>query len=150
MRSVGKMRLGRVAVTVGMLFALTALAVADTPEEKPTPKQEVEYLLGYLHHSKCRFNRNGTWYDSEQAAEHLKKKFAYLVKKGLFTSAESFIEKGATSSSMSGKAYQVQCADQPAVASGPWLLEKLKQARQPKPNVPDTLKSPSSPPPAMQ
>jgi Family of unknown function (DUF5329) len=144
------MRVRWVALTVLFCLSLMGLVSADPVAKKPTPKEEVEYLLGYLQESKCRFNRNGTWYTSDQAAEHLRKKFAYLVKKGLFSTAESFIEKGATSSSMSGKPYQVQCADQPPVSSGPWLHEKLNQARQPKPNVPDTLKSPSSPPPAMQ
>ena len=72
----------------------------------------MEHLFQYLHESGCRFNRNGSWYSSEKAVDHLRRKYAYLVKKGLFTTAESFIDKGASKSSMSGTPYQVQCDSQ--------------------------------------
>src|SRR6185369_15646734 len=59
-------------------------AAADSSQVKkppPSPQEEVEHLLGYLQKSGCRFNRNGTWYASEKAVDHLRRKYAYLVKK---------------------------------------------------------------------
>jgi hypothetical protein len=94
-----------------------------------SPQEEVEHLFQYLQKSGCRFNRNGNWYSSGKAVDHLRRKYAYLVKKGLFTTAESFIDKGASSSSMSGTPYQVQCDSLPPTPSGPWLTAELKRYR---------------------
>jgi hypothetical protein len=107
-------------------------ATSDSSQvKKPqsTPQEEVEHLFQYLQKSGCRFNRNGTWYSSEKAVDHLRSKYAYLVKKGLFTTAESFIDKGASKSSMSGTPYQVQCDSLPPTPSGPWLTAELKRYR---------------------
>ncbi|MBW8886194.1 MAG: DUF5329 domain-containing protein [Fibrobacteres bacterium] len=103
----------------------------STPVKKPTksPQEEVEHLFQYLQKSGCRFNRNGSWYSSEKAVDHLRRKYAYLVKKGLFTTAESFIDKGASTSSMSGTPYQVQCDSLPPAPSGAWLTAELKRYR---------------------
>jgi len=94
-----------------------------------SPQEEVEHLFQYLQKSGCRFNRNGNWYSSEKAVDHLRRKYAYLVKKGIFTTAESFIDKGASASSMSGTPYQVQCDSLPPTPSGPWLTAELKRYR---------------------
>lgn len=103
--------------------------------KKPSksPQEEVEHLFQYLQKSGCRFNRNGTWYSSEKAVDHLRRKYAYLVKKGIFTTAESFIDKGASASSMSGAPYQVQCDSMPPVPSGPWLRAELTRYRSAQP-----------------
>lgn len=95
-----------------------------------SPQEEVEHLFQYLQKSGCRFNRNGSWYSSEKAVDHLRRKYTYLVKKGIFTTAESFIEKGASASSMTGTPYQVQCDSLPPTPSGLWLTAELKRYRQ--------------------
>lgn len=102
---------------------------SQVKEPKKSPQEEVEHLFQYLQRSGCRFNRNGNWYSSEKAVDHLRRKYAYLVKKGLFTTAESFIDKGASASSMSGTPYQVQCDSMPPTLSGPWLTAELKRYR---------------------
>lgn len=105
---------------------------SDSSQVKKPPKspqEEVEHLFQYLQKSGCRFNRNGTWYSSEKAVDHLRRKYAYLVKKGIFSTAESFIDKGASTSSMSGTPYQVQCDSLPPTLSGPWLTAELKRYR---------------------
>ncbi len=43
--------------------------------------------------------------------------------------AEQFIEKGASASSTSGKAYLVRCAGKAPVESGQWLKAELQQLR---------------------
>jgi Family of unknown function (DUF5329) len=59
----------------------------------------------------------------------LQTKYKYLQDKDWVPSAEKFIERAATESSLSGKAYQIKCADNAAQASGPWFLAALVKYR---------------------
>ncbi|HVK55433.1 MAG TPA: DUF5329 domain-containing protein, partial [Burkholderiales bacterium] len=93
-------------------------------------ESEVQHLLGYLEQSGCQFYRNGSWHTSQAARAHLEKKYQHLLNKGLIVSAENFIERAATGSSASGKAYQVKCVNSDAVASATWLAAELQRYRQ--------------------
>ena len=95
-----------------------------------TVQVEVEYLLGKVASSDCRFYRNGTWYEAPRAVEHLRYKYEALVARDLVKTTEDFIELGATRSSLSGRAYQIKCADHAAVPSNQWLREELARERQ--------------------
>ena len=64
--------------------------------------KEILHLFEYLKKSNCEFNRNGSWYSSAEAAKHLEIKYRYLIKKGLVNTAEQFIDRTASRSSMSG------------------------------------------------
>jgi hypothetical protein len=77
----------------------------------------------------CQFNRNGTWYRGPAARAHLKQKFDYLARRNQVPTAEAFIERAATASSISGTAYQVRCGNGAATASGPWLSAELRRYR---------------------
>jgi hypothetical protein len=57
-------------------------------------------------------------------------KYRYLLDKGLVSSAESFIERAASKSSLSGTAYQVQCDHGKPVESGTWFSAELARFRQ--------------------
>lgn len=92
-------------------------------------KAEVNTLLTRLQTSGCDFNRNGSWYTGAEAKAHLLKKLDYLDGKNAVQTTEQFIELGASSSSASGKAYQVRCAGAAAVEAGPWLKGELKAVR---------------------
>lgn len=94
-----------------------------------TAKAEIDYLFGYLENSGCDFNRNGSWYEATEASKHLHDKYEYLLDKGLLDSAEQFIERAATESSMSGKAYQVRCADGVVINSADWFGRALASYR---------------------
>jgi hypothetical protein len=107
---------------------MLALPVWSAGPDEAT-RAEVAHLLKYLESSGCQFQRNGSWYASARAAEHLNQKYEYLLKKGLVTNAESFIERAATQSSRSGKPYSVKCGDAAAVASAAWLSEELSKFR---------------------
>ena len=115
-----------------------ALLIAAMPlaalAEKPTPaaSQEIEHLITHLKASGCEFQRNGSWYDSAKAAEHLRGKFDYLIKKGWVVTSEDFITRAATESSMSHKPYQVRCAGKEAEPSASWLKAELSRYRQSK------------------
>ena len=114
-------------LTAGMLAA--GLACAKAPEATRT---EVAHLMAAVEKSQCKFNRNGSWYDAKTAREHLQKKFDYLDKRDMVTSTESFIERGASTSSSSGKAYEMQCGGAKAVTSAGWLTEELNRIRKAK------------------
>ncbi len=113
-------------VIAGMII-LPHLAFAGEPPSMA--KQENSHLISYLKDSGCRFNRNGTWYSSADAVDHLNKKFQYLLDKGMVSSAEDFITRAASESSISHKPYLVKCSTNPAVKSGPWLKSELIRYR---------------------
>jgi hypothetical protein len=106
-------------------LAATAFA-APLP---PAARAEVDALLGRLQASGCEFNRNGSWYAGAEAKAHLLKKLDYLEGKDLVKTAEQFIERGASGSSMSGKPYLVRCAGKAPVESAKWLTAELQQVR---------------------
>lgn len=92
-------------------------------------RAEIAYLFDYLEKSGCDFNRNGSWYEATEASKHLHDKYEYLLDKGLLDSTEQFIERAATESSMSGKAYQVRCADGVVSQSADWFGRALTNHR---------------------
>ena len=87
------------------------------------------HLIEFLQKSDCSFNRNGNWYSSVKAAGHINMKYSYLRKKGLINSAEQFIDRAASRSSMSGKPYLVRCDDSEAILSSTWFSDELKRYR---------------------
>jgi hypothetical protein len=103
-----------------------APALAAPP---PAAEREIAALIAELGRSGCRFERNGTWYDAATARAHLQKKYDYLRKRDLVNSAEQFIARGASESSMSGKPYRVQCAPQPATPAAAWFKQRLAAIR---------------------
>jgi hypothetical protein len=115
---------GVVFLLVGMLF-ITASPAAAAP-----PAEEIGYLLSYLDRSACKFNRNGRWYSATEARAHLERKYRYLADQDSIATTEDFISLAATSSSMSGKPYQVQCAGEEPVSSAAWLRTELQRIRQ--------------------
>lgn len=115
-------------ITLIAIFALVS-AFCHAKELSGSAKQEIEHLFTYLESSGCEFNRNGSWYAATEASVHIRKKYDYLTRKGLLNTSESFIEKAASESSMSGKPYQVKCEGQPVVLSSIWFKNELKAYR---------------------
>ena len=105
----------------GTVPAAEALPVASS--------HEISRLFDTLEHSGCRFFRNGSWYDATKASAHLRDKYTYLLKHGLITSTESFIDRAATRSSMSGRPYLVKCDGEPPIESRSWFGRKLMELR---------------------
>lgn len=115
---------------VVILCALIISGFCNAAELAASAKEEIEYLFSHLESSNCQFNRNGTWYSAADAAAHLRKKYDYLAQKDLLTTTESFIEKAATESSVSGKPYKVKCDDTAETPSSAWFDKELKLYRQ--------------------
>ncbi len=113
-----------------MLLAALLLA---TPVAQAAPgadaRREIPQLISSLDGSQCRFQRNGRWYDGSDARAHLQRKYDYLLKKDMVDSAEQFIERAASQSSMSGKAYRIQCPGQPEQTAAAWFGARLQALR---------------------
>jgi len=116
--------------TIASVLILAFLGVPLARAEPPTKVQaEVNFLLGYVEGSGCDFYRNGSWHDSKAAQGHLRDKYNYLAARGLINTTEEFIDRAATSSSLSGLAYEVRCPGGAAVTSSKWLREELARVR---------------------
>ncbi|UHQ21671.1 DUF5329 domain-containing protein [Lysobacter sp. 5GHs7-4] len=119
-----KPRLPILALALSVCFAVPALAAPP-----PQAEREIEQLIATLGRSGCQFQRNGSWYDAAQAQAHLRKKYAYLRKRDMVASAEQFIERAGSESSMSGRAYQIRCGAAAAMPSAAWLRARLNEIR---------------------
>ena len=111
----------RSIIIAGLLLPLVATADATNAAA------EIEYLLSTLGSSECTFVRNGKRHSAEDAEDHLRMK--HRRGKRYVTTAETFIERLASSSSMSKKAYHVECSGKEPVPSGDWLMQRLSEYR---------------------
>ncbi len=110
------------ALLLSLYFPLNAGA-----EPLPFTQLEIDHLLGYVENSRCEFGRNGSWYDSNRALAHLRSKYGFL--KNSVSTAEDFIERAASRSSMSGQPYQVRCGSDAPIPSAQWLRDELTRFR---------------------
>jgi hypothetical protein len=123
-------------ITLSLAFLLCSFFSAAQAAESATTKLEIAHLFTVLENSNCQFNRNGSWHDAKEASAHMSTKYKYLQNLNLVPSTEKFIERAATESSFSNKAYQIKCADGVAQASAPWFtaaLMKFRAAKSAKP-----------------
>lgn len=111
---------------LALLLAAPQLYAATLP---PAARAEIDVLLSRLAASGCEFKRNVSWHTAAEAQAHLRRKLDYLVDKGAVASTEQFIERAASRSSISGRAYLVRCGSQAPVASGAWLRAELQAMR---------------------
>jgi hypothetical protein len=112
-----------------VIVLLTSLVMTSYATVPAATKAEITHLFITLEASNCQFNRNGSWYSAKEASGHLGTKYKYLQDKDMVPSAEKFIERAATQSSLSGKAYQIKCAGGVAQQSGPWFKAALDKYR---------------------
>ena len=118
------MSLGRSLILSTLILCGSAQATLDEQD-----RREIDGLLTFVENSDCQFIRNGSRHAPGDARQHLQKKLDYLEKKGLLDSAEDFIARAATESSLSGKSYQVSCQGQ-LQPSSDWLNAELARLRQ--------------------
>ncbi len=116
-----------ISIFIALILSNPLHALAD--QTPPQVRKEIEALFKSLHSANCQFNRNGSWYNSTEAQAHLTKKLAHFEKRSMINTTEDFIQLAASSSSTSGKAYQVKCGNDAAVESNSWLSNQLKMLR---------------------
>ena len=107
------------------LFLGFALNAAAAP--LLSTQQEIDHLLAYVEGSRCEFQRNDSWYDSQRALAHLRSKYGFL--KSSISTTEDFIERAASRSSLTGQPYRVKCNSDAPVLSTQWLQDELLRFR---------------------
>lgn len=108
-----------------VLLAASSVAVAS-PEVNT--ESEIEHLLTAIGESGCTFVRNGKTHSAVDAEAHLRMK--YRRGKRHATTAENFIERLASKSSMSRKPYTMRCEVTGEVSTNAWLSARLSEYRQ--------------------
>jgi hypothetical protein len=93
-----------------------------------TESAKIELLLDAITKSSgAKFIRNGAEHDGKAAADHLRSKWRSAASD--IKTAKDFIEKLATTSSMSGKPYEVKLPDGSKVKLRDWLTERLSELK---------------------
>ena len=111
-------------------FFLLCFLAAPAFGQQAVERGKIEYLINSvaeLHDAV--FIRNGTVYDSVQAADHLRLKLRNAGSR--VRTAEDFIVYCATGSSTSGEKYRIRFADGRVVDTAVFLREKLAALRVP-------------------
>jgi hypothetical protein len=117
------------AEALALLLLLTAPVAGMAAPPAASADTEIHALIDALATSPCRFQRNGSWYDGARAAAHLQRKYDYLRKRAQAGTPEQFIERAASRSSVSGRAYRVACPGQPERDAAPWFDDRLQALR---------------------
>ncbi|MDR2104683.1 MAG: DUF5329 domain-containing protein [Deferribacteraceae bacterium] len=113
------------ALLFALLFSLSALPIKASGEEKTEAVilrliQSVQKLP-----ADTEFIRNSDSYNKDEAAAHLLSKYK-RVRKNIAT-AEEFIEKIASKSSISGRDYLIKFSDNTTIKAGDFFKEELKK-----------------------
>jgi uncharacterized protein DUF5329 len=113
--------------SMARLFAVVLLAAAATARAgNPSAIEDarIEYLLsvvGSLHDA--QFIRNGTVYDSAAAVSHMRTKLRAAGSR--VRTAEDFVRYCASTSSISGRPYEIRFPDGRVLSSADFLRQKL-------------------------
>lgn len=106
--------------TIGLVLLICLLSLSVNADD--AVPAEIDYLLRSIGSSDCTFIRNGKRYDSDTAEEHLRMK--YRNGKRYAPTAEKFIQRLASNSSLSKKPYYIECNGE-KTPSADWLTEVL-------------------------
>ena len=90
------------------------------------PNAEVAHLLSVVAASSCVFIRNGKQHTADEAVKHLEMKYHRVSRR--IDTAETFIDRIASESSLTGKPYLIDCDGAP-VPTRQWLTAKLAEYR---------------------
>ena len=120
------------ALLAWLLFALLLTpALARQPvSSPPTEQQKIDYLISTvatLHGAS--FIRNGSAYDAEHAAAHMRLKLRFAGSR--VKTVDDFIVYCATGSSVSGTRYTIRFADGQSIDAATFLRGKLAVFRIP-------------------
>lgn len=108
-------------VVIGLVLSMPAFAKLNAHEEA-----RVNAMLDALSQQKTLvFVRNGTEHNSEEAVSHLRLKLGNT--RNRIDTAEQFIDKVASSSSISGKPYTVKIPGQPDENAKAYLDKLIAQ-----------------------
>jgi len=105
-----------------MLFSCLIAYGGEPGIQRENTDKVIAYLIDQVAKSHLTFNRNGTEYSSQEAADHIRNKYEYFNSQ--IKSPEDFIQTCASKSLVSGKPYLVSTAHG-RVTVEKWLGEIL-------------------------
>lgn len=105
-------------LALGFLFSWHFAVAADD--------EEIQYLLSFIGASDCVFIRNDDEHSAKEAKEHLEMKYNHVKRR--IKTAEDFISKVASKSSLSRRQYKVRCGDV-LFPTEQWLTDALESHR---------------------
>lgn len=114
------------ALCIFFLIGFPAAPVVSQPavSQQAIEQHRIQYLISTIAGLKdAKFIRNGSEYDAQQAADHLRLKLRYAGDR--VKTAEDFIVYCATGSSISGDKYQIKFSDGLIVDAAAFLRDKL-------------------------
>ena len=111
---------------VALFLVIPALVLVTTARAEEVPF-EIDYLLTTVGSSDCVFIRNGKRHSAADAEDHLRMK--YRRGKRYVDTAEDFIDRLATGSSWTGRAYSVRCGEHEQTSAA-WLHQALADRRE--------------------
>lgn len=123
----------RSRLIVLLAIALSGPTAADDASDRAAA--EIEYLMTAIGDSGCEFIRNGKRHDAEAAERHIRMKYSRA--KRYAPTAERFIERLASKSSISRRRYLMDCPGEAPVPSGDWLTARLAEYRASRAPEPD-------------
>lgn len=109
-----------------MLPLPTALAGEASARSAET-QAEIDFLLARVADSGYVFIRNGTEHGSAEAASHMRRKYEHFDDEIVTT--EDFIDRSATRSLITRRAYEVQLPDGTRLETARWLRQELADYR---------------------
>jgi hypothetical protein len=116
-----------------LLIVLSALFLSNSglaADNDTVARQEIQQLIQAVEQSGCTFHRNGKAHDAQDGADHLRLK---LKRGGKYAdTAEHFIERLASKSSWTGKAYMIELPNGQQQTMQSWLNAELVKVREEK------------------
>jgi hypothetical protein len=110
--------------TICALLLVGVFTIGHAADLSPLESKKIDFLISTIEAlGDAKFVRNGTAYDAQTAANHLRRKLKYAGSR--IKSADDFIRYCATASSMSGVPYQIRFSDGRVETSEAFLREKL-------------------------
>ena len=107
-----------------ILFLAACCVMPAFAQTSPAEQQKIEYLIHAIETlQNATFIRNGSEYDAQQAADHLRLKLHYAGDR--VKTADDFITSCATASSMTGEKYQIKFQDGRVIEAAIFLRNKL-------------------------
>ena len=109
------------------LLPLVLLLATAIFADESTSSLEIQYLIDAIGDSNCVFIRNGKRHSAKEARRHIRSKYSRA--KRYASTAELFIERLASKSSVSKKPYWMECPGDEPMRSGDWLEAELERYR---------------------
>ena len=114
-------------MTILLTLAIFALALPTNASELPPAEAaKIEYLIDSIGELEdAQFIRNGKAHEAVEAAAHLRRKLKAAGSR--IRSAEDFIIRCASASSMTGRPYRIRFGDGREIDSAQFLRQKLAE-----------------------